>query len=83
MRVRSSTRHNGAETSYSALPAEKLIGLQGTAMGWYRRAPRPYLELRRLILENGEKVTTYGYPLAEVLVYVGILAGLGVTFVRC
>jgi heat shock protein HtpX len=70
------------EFLFGWLRAEKLIGLQGTAMGWYRRAPRPYLELRRLILENGEKVTTYGYPLAEVLVYVGILAGLGLTFVR-
>ena len=70
------------EFLFGWLRAEKLIGLQGTAMGWYRRAPRPHLELRRLILENGEKVTTYGYPLAEVLVYVGILAGLGLTFVR-
>ena len=46
------------------------------------RAPRPYLELRRLILENGEKVTSYSYSLAEVLVYLGIRAGLGLTFVR-
>ncbi|MBN1439888.1 MAG: M48 family metalloprotease [Anaerolineales bacterium] len=59
--------------------AEKLIGLQGSATGWYRRAPRPYFELRTLTLETGEKVTSYVYPLTQSLVYAGLDAGILMT----
>jgi heat shock protein HtpX len=64
------------EFLFGWLKADKLIGRQGKASGWYRRSPKPRLEMRRLILDGGEKVTSYVYPLTQFVVYAGILAGL-------
>jgi heat shock protein HtpX len=58
------------------IKAESLIGQRGKAMGWYRRSPVPYFEMRKLTLENGETVTSYSYPVGQFLVYVGIALGL-------
>lgn len=55
--------------------AEKLIGRRGRAVGWYRRMPRPYFELRRLTLEDGETVTSYSYPVTQFFVYAGMVLG--------
>jgi heat shock protein HtpX len=55
--------------------AEKLIGMQGTAIGWYRRAPRPYFEMRELRLENSEVVKSYFYPFTQFLIYAGLVVG--------
>jgi heat shock protein HtpX len=63
------------EFLFGWIKAEKLIGQRGKAMGWYRRSPNPYLELRYLQLENGEKVTSYNYPVAQFFVYAGIALG--------
>jgi len=46
------------------LKADKLVGRRGKAFGWYRRALRPYFEMRWLVMEDGEKITSYTYPLA-------------------
>lgn len=67
------------------LKADKLVGRRGTAFGWYRRALRPYFEMRWLVMEDGEKIASYTYPLTQFFVYAGMLAGvilLAVEFVR-
>jgi hypothetical protein len=64
------------EFLFGWLKAENLIGRQGKAMGWYRRAPKPFFEMRRLILDDGEKVTSYTYPVTQFFVYAGIAIGL-------
>jgi heat shock protein HtpX len=55
--------------------AESLIGHNGEAVGWYRRSPRPYFEMRRLKLDNGEVVTSYLYPVTQFLVYATFALG--------
>jgi heat shock protein HtpX len=64
------------EFLFGWLKAEDLIGLRGKAMGWYRRSPRPYLELRRLVFEDGETVTSYLYPVSQFFVYAGMAVGV-------
>ncbi len=64
------------EFLFGWIKAEKLIGQQGEAYGWYRRAPRPYFEMRRLKLENGEVVTSYLYPFGQFFIYAGIFLGI-------
>jgi heat shock protein HtpX len=64
------------EFLFGWIKAESLIGQEGQAMGWYRRSPRPYFEMRRLVLRNGETVTSYSYPVAQFLVYAGMIVGL-------
>jgi heat shock protein HtpX len=59
--------------------AEKLIGRQGKATGWYRRGPRPFFEMRHLLLDGGEKVTSYVYPATQFFVYAVVAAGLLLT----
>jgi heat shock protein HtpX len=64
------------EFLFGWLKAEKLIGQRGKAAGWYRRGPRPYFEMRHLVLESGEKVTSYIYPLTQFFVYAGLVIGI-------
>jgi heat shock protein HtpX len=52
-----------------------LVGQVGTAIGWYRRAPRPYFEMRRMTLKSGQTVTSYLYPVVQFFVYAGIIVG--------
>ena len=56
--------------------AEKLIGQRGKAMGWYRRSPNPRLEMRKMMLESGETVISYSYPVAQFFVYAGVILGV-------
>jgi len=64
------------EFLFGWMKAQKLVGLSGQAMGWYRRSPRPYLELRQMVLNDGEVVTSYNYPVTQFLVYAGMVLGL-------
>ena len=64
------------EFIFGWVKAEKLIGQRGEAVGWYRRAPNPYFEMRHLRLESGEKVTSYVYPVTQFFVYAGIILGV-------
>jgi heat shock protein HtpX len=57
------------EFLFGLLKAERLIGQSGRAQGWFRRAPRPFFEMRRIVLEGGEQVVSYSYPVAQFLVY--------------
>jgi heat shock protein HtpX len=63
------------EFLFGWLQAEELIGQRGKIMGWYRRAPRPYIEMRKLVLDNGKTVTSYLYPWQQFLVYAGMTIG--------
>jgi heat shock protein HtpX len=64
------------EFFFGWLKAEELIGKRGKVMGWYRRAPRPYFEMRRLVFEDGQKLTSYLYPVQQFMVYLGLVLGL-------
>lgn len=64
------------EFLFGWLKAGELIGRRGKVMGWYRRSPRPYIELRKMMLEDGKTITSYSYPVAQLLVYAGILLGV-------
>ena len=64
------------EFIFGWVKAEKLIGQRGKAVGWYRRAPKPYFEMRHLTLESGERVTSYVYPVTQFFVYAGIVLGI-------
>ena len=37
---------------------------------------RPYFEMRWLIMEDGERITSYTYLLTQFFVYAGMLAGI-------
>lgn len=63
------------EVLFGIFKAQDLVGRQGSAVGWYRRSPRPHLELRRLIMKGGKTVTAYVYPVTQFLVYAGLVAG--------
>jgi len=63
------------EFFFGWVKAESLIGKRGKATGWYRRSPRPYFEMRQLVLEDGERVTSYVYPLGQLLIYAAVLFG--------
>jgi heat shock protein HtpX len=63
------------EFLFGWVKAGQLVGQRGKVMGWYRRSPSPYLEMRRLVLENGETVTSYVYPLGQFLIYAGMVLG--------
>jgi heat shock protein HtpX len=67
------------ELLFGVLKAEELIGKRGKVLGWYRRAPRPYIELRKLELEDGTKVTSYLYPVQQFFLYCGLMLGLLLT----
>lgn len=64
------------EFLFGWLKAGDLVGKRGKVMGWYRRSPRPYIEMRRLVLDEGRTVTSYLYPVTQFFVYAGIVAGV-------
>ncbi len=64
------------EFLFGWLRTDKLIGKRGKIVGWYRRGVRPYFEMRRLILEDGEVINSYVYPLAQFLMYASMIAGM-------
>jgi heat shock protein HtpX len=64
------------EFLFGWIKAEKLIGRQGEAIGWYRRAPRPYFEMLELRLEGKEVIKSYLYPFGQFFLYAGLLIGL-------
>ncbi|MFQ6100023.1 MAG: zinc metalloprotease HtpX [Anaerolineae bacterium] len=64
------------ETLFGLLRADSLIGMTGKARGWFRRAPRPFFELRELELEDGRVIKTYVYPLGELANYALLAMGM-------
>lgn len=66
---------------FAVFKADKLIGKTCRALGWYRRAPRPYFEVRHIVFDDGEKVNTYWYPFSQFFVYAAMLVGLAMAVV--
>ena len=64
------------EFLFGWVKAESIIGKRGKITGWYRRSPRPYFEMRRMELDNGETITSYYYPFTQFLIYAGMMLGL-------
>ena len=64
------------ENLFGLLQTDRLIGATGQARGWFRRAPRPFFELRELVLEDGRVVRTYVYPLGELANYAVLALGV-------
>jgi heat shock protein HtpX len=63
------------EFLFGLLRAEKYVGQTGAARGWFRRVPQPVFELRELALDDGKKVTSWVYPLAQFFVYALMVLG--------
>jgi heat shock protein HtpX len=63
------------EFLFGLLRADKYIGQSGSARGWFRRVPQPVFELRELVLDDGKKVTSWVYPLAQFMVYAILVLG--------
>jgi Zn-dependent protease with chaperone function len=64
---------------FGVFGADKLIGRDGVAEGWYRRAPAPYLEVLRFTYPAGT-VQTYWYKVKRAVGFVLLAWGLA-TFV--
>jgi Zn-dependent protease with chaperone function len=63
------------EFLFGWLKARDLIGSTGTVHGWYRRTPRPVLELREMTLEDGTKIKSHFYPWRPIINYFLIMLG--------
>jgi Zn-dependent protease with chaperone function len=62
---------------FGTFKVDRIIGQEGTAEGWFRRAPSPYFEVRKFVYGNGE-VKTYWYPAKRILAALTLAAGLAV-----
>lgn len=60
---------------FGILRAEKFVGQQVTVQGWYRRGPRPYLELWYMWPQEAGKQTCWVYT--ANLVLAGLVAAIG------
>jgi len=72
-----------AATLFGLFRAERFIGQEVVARGWYRRSPGPVIELRDVVAAGGARARTWEwvarYAAAAVLVVAGVvvmLAGL-------
>ena len=69
------------ESLFGLFRAESFIGQQVTARGWYRRFPRPYLELWQVELPDGAVHTCHNWGLifygSLLLTMIGLLVALG------
>jgi heat shock protein HtpX len=60
---------------FGAFRAESLIGQQARAIGWFRRAPRPYVELLRVEFTDQPTQRCWIYTGALVISAITILVG--------
>ena len=69
------------ELLFGLFRAESFIGQRVTARGWYRRFPRPYLELWQVELPDGAVHTCHNWALtfygSLLLSAIGLLVALG------
>jgi len=67
-------------TLFGLLRAEKFIGQEVVACGWYRRTPGPSVELQRVLAADGRQARSFTahfrYAGSVALVVVGILTAL-------
>ena len=57
--------------------AESFVGQQVVATGWYRRFPRPYLELWQVRLPNGDVHTCHNWAVAHFGSLIFTVIGIG------
>ena len=55
---------------------KELIGKEAEVIGWFRRAPTPYVEVRKVFLKDGKTITSYVYPVKIVLSLIIMMLGL-------
>ena len=69
------------EFLFGLFRAQSFVGQQVTATGWYRRFPRPYLELWQVDLPDGTVHTCHNWALtfygSLLLSIIGLLVALG------
>ena len=67
-------------TLFGLLRAEKFIGQDVVARGWYRRSPGPSIELQRMVAGDGRQARSFTaharYAGSAALVLIGIIATL-------
>jgi hypothetical protein len=68
------------EFFFGLLKAKKFQNEKVKAVGWYRRAPIPYVELRLLKTSDGETIKCYVYDVKLGFAIVLLLAGI-ITFI--
>ncbi len=68
------------EFLFGLFRAQSFVGQQVTATGWYRRFPRPYLELWQVGLPDGTTHTCHNWALtfygSLLLTFIGLLVTL-------
>lgn len=64
------------EVLFGWLRAEKFIGQTLTVTGWYRRFPRPFLEVWRFVTSDGKVNTCWVWPLKKIGVGIVLVAGV-------
>ncbi|MCX7967247.1 MAG: hypothetical protein N3B10_02025 [Armatimonadetes bacterium] len=64
------------EWVFGLLMLEQLIGLTVTAIGCYRRAPMPYVELLKVVTEQGVEFKCYIYQTRLVLGSIAFAVGI-------
>jgi len=64
------------EFLFGLFKADEFVGHTLQARGWYRRAPRPFLELREAMLEDGRRIKCYLYYFRRILGILGLAVGL-------
>jgi len=63
---------------FGAFRAESLIGQQAQAVGWFRRSPRPYLELLRVRPEHVPEQRCWTYTARAIGAVLAMFAGIAV-----
>lgn len=61
---------------FALFRVDNLIGRRATAIGWYRRAPAPFVELLELISDDGTTYHCYLYAGKLVLGWLIVLVGI-------
>jgi len=49
------------------LKAERFIGREASVRGWYRRTMTPFIEIKEISFDDGERIKCYHYPAKFVL----------------
>ncbi len=69
------------ELLFGLFRAQSFVGQQVVAKGWYRRFPRPYLELWQVDLPDGTTHTCHNWAVtfygSLLLTFIGLLVTLG------
>lgn len=64
------------EWLFGLFRVDGLVGRQGTAIGWYRRAPSPFIELLKVILDDGSEHRCYLYTAKLVMGGLAVIVGI-------